>query len=291
MIKEIEAKQLLSSSKTPDTWFGIKYTMNLYRGCAHQCIYCDSRSDCYQIEDFKDTLVKINALELLAKELASKRVKGIIGTGSMNDPYAPVEKQYRLMRGALEIIERFRFPVHILTKSDLVLRDLDLIKKINQHSQALVSFTITTHDDQLGKKVEPGAPLVSARLNAIKMISGFGIPTGVLLMPVLPFIEDNWDNIREIVLKAKAYGASYILASFGMTQRSGQMEYYYQKLDELFPGVRLKHQRRFGKDYVCPAVNADALSAKFYQLCEDLGISTSIPFNKEPASAKQLSLF
>ena len=139
----------ITTSKTPDTWVGLKYTMNLYRGCAHQCIYCDSRSDCYQIENFRDTLVKVNALELLEKELAGKRIKGMIGTGSMNDPYAPVEQQYRLMRGALEIIERFHFPVHILTKSDLVLRDLDLIKKINHHSQALVSFTITTHDDQL----------------------------------------------------------------------------------------------------------------------------------------------
>jgi DNA repair photolyase len=291
MIKEIQAKQLLSSSKSPDPWFGIKYNMNLYRGCSHQCIYCDSRSECYQIEDFTGTLVKTNALQLLPRELASKRVKGVIGTGSMNDPYAPIEKKYQLTRGALEVIEQFRFPVHILTKSDLVLRDLDFIKKINQHSQALVSFTITTSDDQLGKKVEPGAPLVSARFQTMQKLSEAGIPTGVLLMPVLPFLEDNWENIRQIIETAHQQGAAYILASFGMTQRKGQQEYYYQKLDELFPGVRLKHEQRFGNDYVCPAVNADMLSKKFYALCEDLGMLTKIPYYRPQPAEKQLSLF
>jgi DNA repair photolyase len=236
-------------------------------------------------------LVKTNALQLLPRELASKRVKGVIGTGSMNDPYAPIEKKYQLTRGALEVIEQFRFPVHILTKSDLVLRDLDFIKKINQHSQALVSFTITTSDDQLGKKVEPGAPLVSARFQTMQKLSEAGIPTGVLLMPVLPFLEDNWENIRQIIETAHQQGAAYILASFGMTQRKGQQEYYYQKLDELFPGVRLKHEQRFGNDYVCPAVNADMLSKKFYALCEDLGMLTKIPYYRPQPAEKQLSLF
>ena len=152
MIKEIQAKTILSHSKAPDPWFGIQYTMNLYRGCQHQCIYCDSRSDCYQIENFNDTLVKVNALELLRKELPGKRVKGTVGTGSMNDPYAPVEKQYQLTRGALQLFVEHGFPVHVLTKSKLVMRDVDLLRQIEQDTQALVSFTITTCDDDSGKK-------------------------------------------------------------------------------------------------------------------------------------------
>jgi DNA repair photolyase len=157
---------MLSHVKQPDTWFGLKYNMNLYRGCQHQCIYCDSRSECYQIENFSDILYKENAIELLENELARKRVKGTIGTGSMNDPYMPVEKKLKLTRRALELIARFRFPVHIITKSDLVLRDLDLLQRINEVYTA-VSFTITTADDQLAKKLEPGASPPSARFRAM----------------------------------------------------------------------------------------------------------------------------
>lgn len=292
MIKEIQAKTLLSSSKNPDTWFGIKYNMNLYRGCSHQCIYCDSRSECYQIEDFNnDTLVKVNALDLLPRELASKRTKGVIGLGSMNDPYAPIERKYELTRGALEIIERFRFPVHIITKSDLVVRDLDHLQGINNDTSALISFTITTYDDVLGKKVEPGAPLVSARYKAMKTLADHGIPTGVTLMPVLPFIEDNWTNIREIVLRAKAHGATYVLPGFAMTQRKGQQEYYYKKLDELFPGVRIKHQRKFGNNYQCPANNAKQLYDQFDALCEEIGMETRALYYQPEAQSQQLSLF
>ncbi len=263
MIKEIHAKKILSHSKNPDPWFGIQYNMNLYRGCSHQCIYCDSRSDCYQIENFADTLVKINALELLSKELAGKRVKGTVGTGSMNDPYAPVERKYELTRGALEILARHGFPVHVLTKSDLVTRDADLLLAIQKRSFALVSFTITTFDDVLGKKVEPGAPLVSDRFAAMKFLADQGVRVGVSLMPVLPFIEDNWENIRQIVLLSKENGAGHILAAFGMTQRIGQQEYYYQKLDELFPGVREKHQHKFGNQYECSANQARKLHEQF----------------------------
>jgi|AutmiccommuBRH23_1029490.scaffolds.fasta_scaffold00388_51 DNA repair photolyase len=250
MIKEIQAKSILSHSKAPDPWFGIQYTMNLYRGCQHQCIYCDSRSDCYQIENFNDTLVKVNALDLLKKELPSKRIKGTIGTGSMNDPYAPVEKQYQLTRGALNLFLQYGFPVHVLTKSKLVMRDVDLLSQIAQDSQALVSFTITTYDDALGKKLEPGAALVSERLAAMQFLAKRGINVGVLLMPVLPFIEDNWENIRGIVEQAHAHGAGYILAAFGMTQRKGQQEHYLRQLERLFPGVKEKHLRAFGNRYV-----------------------------------------
>ncbi len=290
MIKEIQAKTILSHSKTPDPWFGIRYTMNLYRGCQHQCIYCDSCSDCYQIENFNDTLVKVNALELLKKELASKRIKGVVGTGSMNDPYAPVEKQYQLTRGALGLLVENGFPVHVLTKSKLVVRDADLLSQIARDTQALVSFTITTCDDGLGKKLEPGAALVSERLTAMQYLAERGIQVGVLLMPVLPFIEDNWENIRGIVELAHAYGAGYILAAFGMTQRKGSQEYYLRQLDRLFPGAKQKHLRAFGNRYECAANGAQELSDQFKALCAQKGIALKVPLYQPPKKIRQLSL-
>jgi DNA repair photolyase len=291
MIKEIEAKQLLSHSKNPDPWFGIKYSMNLYRGCQHQCIYCDSRSNCYRVENFSDIEVKINALELLPKELSSKRVKGTVGTGAMNDPYMPIERKYYLTGGALEILQKYNFPVHIITKSDMVTRDVHILQDIVKGSFGLVSFTITTCDDELGKIVEPGAPQVSARLNAMRKLSSSGIPVGVTLMPVLPFIEDNWDNIRTIVELAHDHGASYILPAFGMTQRDGQIEYYLKSLDKDFPGVKMQHLRAFGKRYECPANQSQMLSLKFYELCKTLGIATKVPFYQAESDLQQLSFF
>jgi len=210
MIKEIYAKGLLSHVKQPEPWFGLKYNMNLYRGCQHQCIYCDSRSSCYQIENFKDILVKVNAIDLLEDELSRKRVKGTIGTGSMNDPYMPVEEKLNLTGRALEVIARFGFSVHIITKSDLVLRDLDILREINRIYTA-VSFTITTTDEDLAIKLEPGAPAVSKRFDAMRVLSENGILTGVTMMPILPFLEDNEDNIAQIVTQAKEAGASYII--------------------------------------------------------------------------------
>src|SRR5512137_2350561 len=160
MIKEIQAKTLLGRVKGPDDWFGLYYNMNLYRGCQHQCIYCDSRSECYQIENFnQDVLIKANAIELLRRELAGKRFIGTIGTGSMNDPYMPLEAGLRLTRGALEVIAEAGFPVHVITKSDLVLRDIDLLEEIGRKSYAAVTFTVTTADDPLSRKLEPGAPV------------------------------------------------------------------------------------------------------------------------------------
>jgi len=276
MIKDIQAKVLLSSAKRPDPWFGIKYTMNLYRGCQHQCIYCDSRSECYQIENFSDILVKANAIDLLRKELARKRVKGTIGTGSMNDPYMPLEARLKLTGQALRVIADFRFPVHIITKSALVLRDLETLREISQ-VYAAVSFTITTADDELGKKLEPGASLVSDRFRAMQVLASNGILTGVTLMPVLPFIEDTEDNIAQIVARAHECGATYVLPSFGMTLRDRQRAYYYDQLDKLFPGLRRKYQERFGDRYSCSAPNATKLDKLFRELCNRYGIAARMP--------------
>lgn len=276
MIKEITAKVLLNPVKQPDDWFGLKYNMNLYRGCQHQCIYCDSRSECYQIENFSDVLVKVNAIDLLNDELSRKRVKGTIGTGSMNDPYMPLEAKRNLTGQALQVIADHHFPVHIVTKSDLVLKDLNTLLEINR-VYAAVSFTITTADDELAKKLEPGAPNVSDRLAAMKILADNGILTGVTLMPVLPFIEDNVENIRQIVTRACEAGASYIIPSFGMSLRDRQRDFYYDKLDKLFPGLRGAYEKRFGFQYHVPANNASELEKDFQGLCERWGIATRIP--------------
>jgi DNA repair photolyase len=284
MIKSIQAKVLLSHVKQPDSWFGLKYNMNLYRGCQHQCIYCDSRSLCYQIEDFRDILVKENAIELLESELARKRVKGTIGTGSMNDPYMPAEAKIGLTRRALEVIARLRFPVHVITKSDLVLRDLDLLRRINQ-VYAAVSFTITTADDRLARKVEPGAPPPSARLRAMKQLADNGILTGITMMPILPYLQDDEENIAQIVALAGEHGASYILPAFGVTLRDRQRSYYYTKLDQHFPGVRQEYERRFGDQYFAPARNHDALAGVLHALCRQAEIATHIrPFDGQQAT-------
>jgi DNA repair photolyase len=278
MIREIQAKTLLARVKGTDDWFGLYYNMNLYRGCQHQCIYCDSRSECYQIEDFNhDVLVKVNAVELLRRELAGKRVVGTIGTGSMNDPYMPLEKEICLTRRALEVIAGFGFPVHTITKSELVLRDLDLFAAIQQKTYAAVTFTVTTADDDLGRILEPGASVSSRRLAALRTLSLRGILAGITLMPVLPFIEDTGDNIRQIVTLAADNGAKYILPAFGMTLRDRQRAYYYAKLDKYFPGLRLRYEKAFGERYSAQARNARRLGQVFGELCEKFGIATRIP--------------
>lgn len=280
MIKDIEAKTLLASHTKPDSWFGCKYNMNLYRGCQHQCIYCDSRSECYQIENFADILVKANAIDKLEEELSGKRKKGVICFGSMNDPYMPIEKERKLTRQALEVIQKYGFPVHMLTKSDLVVRDIDLLAEIAT-SYAAVSFTITTVDDDLARNVEPGASLPSKRLIAMKKLADGGIYTGVTMMPILPFIEDTNQNIEAVIRQSHKYGAKYILPWIGMTLRDRQRAYYYQKLDTLFPGVRRKYEQAFGERYECNSPRIGELMELTKRLCKELGIAMKMEKYKE----------
>jgi DNA repair photolyase len=296
MIKEIQAKTMLARIKGTDDFFGLYYNMNLYRGCQHQCIYCDSRSECYQIENFNhDVLVKVNAVDLLHRELAGKRMVGTIGTGSMNDPYMPLEEKVRLTRRALEVINEFGFPVHTITKSDLVLRDLDLLADIQRQTYVAVTFTVTTADDALSRKLEPGAPVSSKRLAALRTLSQRGILTGITLMPVLPFIEDTEENIRRIVNLGAENGAKYILPAFGMTLRDRQRAYYYDKLDLHFPGLRTRYEKAFGEKYSAAAQNAPRLKQIFGELCEQHAIATRMPvFTPVPhlrQAREQLRLF
>lgn len=287
---EIEAKTLLTTIHEPDDLFGLKYNMNLYRGCQHQCIYCDSRSLCYGIENFNDILVKRNALELLERELSRKRVRGVIGTGSMHDPYMPLEKHTNLTGQALKIIARHRFGVHITTKSDLVVRDVEILREISQ-VHASVALSISTTDDVLSKKIEPGAPPVSRRFEAIRALTKQGIAAGVCMMPILPFIEDTPENITALVERAAESGASFILPWFGMSLRDRQRDYYYQQLDRIFPGLREKYERAYGSRYGCPARGSNQLAEIFYRLCAQYGIGTRVPPYRPQDEPKQFSLF
>jgi len=285
MVRSIIAKTLLGSVRQPEPWFGLKYNMNLYRGCQHGCIYCDTRSECYGIDNLEDVAVKTNALGLLDAELARKRVKGVIGFGSMNDCYQPIEAHLRMTRQALEIICRRGFPVHILTKSDLVLRDLDLLQQISR-TYAAVSFTVTTADEALAARVEPNAPSPTRRLAAMKQCAQAGLLTGAMMMPVLPFIEDTLENMLGVVRGVHQAGGRYIVAAFGMTLRDRQREYYYHQLDQLFPGLREKYVRTFGGSYSAGATNAPGLEAAFQDECARLGIATRIPLYQPQAAAQ-----
>ncbi len=286
----IQAKKLLSHVKQPDDWFGLKYNMNLYRGCQHQCIYCDTRSECYQVKNFSTEIrYKENFAELLRQELAAKRVHGTIGLGSMNDPYMPLEKQLSLTRKALMIIAEFQFPVHIITKSDLILRDLKILEKIAR-VYLTVSFSITTCEDRLARKIEPYAPLPSARWHALNILRQHKIQAGVLMMPLLPFIEDDRANIIGIVKNTAKNNGSYILPAFGMTLRDRQREYFFNKLDQLFPDIRPKYEAQFGNSYGCSVPRAKSLKKLFNSQCESFDLPRRIPFYQKN-KVEQLTLF
>ena len=234
----IPAKAIISGYSQNNSWFGNNYNMNIYKGCSHGCIYCDSRSDCYRVDNFDRVRAKENALALIERELKSKRKKGVVGTGAMSDPYNPFEKEYNLTRGALELINRFGFGVSIATKSNLIVRDIDILKEISKHSPVLVKITITAACDTLCKKIEPHAALSSQRFEVIRELSEEGIFTGILMMPILPFIEDTEDNISRIIDLAYQKGEKFIYNAFGMTLRQNQRDWYYTKLDELFPRIK-----------------------------------------------------
>ena len=254
-----EAKSILSSPKG----------MNLYRGCTHGCIYCDSRSKCYQIHHaFEDVEVKSNAPELLEQALKRKRKKCMIGTGSMSDPYLPIESNLGLTRHCLDIIEENGFGLSILTKSNLILRDFDLLKKINQKAKCVVQMTLTTFDEDLCRIVEPNVSTTRERFETLKIMHENGIPTIVWLCPILPFINDTEENLNGILNYCIEAGVKGILCfGFGMTLREGDREYYYSKLDEHFPGIKEKYQHKYGNAYEVMSENNPALMKLFLEIC------------------------
>ena len=291
----LKAKKILSAYAESEAWFGIHYNMNLYKGCSHGCIYCDSRSACYRIEHFDQVKGKENALTLLERELKTKRKRGVVGTGAMSDPYNPMERKYELTKGALKLLHRYGYGMAIATKSNLICRDIGLLQDISSHSPVLVKITITAAEDTLCKKIEPNVSPSSARFAAIRELSRAGIFVGVLCMPMLPFIEDSEENIQGIVEQAYESGAKFVYPAFGVTLRDVQREWYYKQLEVLFPSLKEKYIKTFGNAYSCNAENSKNLFLHFSNLCEEYGLlykmKDIIPAYKKQNEPLRLSLF
>ena len=251
-----------------------KNGMNLYRGCLHGCIYCDSRSKCYHMEhDFEDIEVKENAIELLNQALKHKRKKCMIGTGSMTDPYIPLEMELEYVRKALCLIYEYGFGFTVITKSNRILRDLDLLQKINERAKCVVQITLTTADEELCKKLEPNVSTTAERFEVLKRLRDAGIPTVVWLSPILPFINDTEENINAILdmcFEARVKGI--ICFGMGLTLRDGNREYFYRQLDRLFPGLKEQYIRRYGNQYEIPSPNHGRLMRLFHSRCERNGV-------------------
>jgi len=275
-VEEIAAKTIVTRNKST-AWFGAEYNMNLYRGCSHGCIYCDSRSDCYGTVDFDRVRVKKDALRIVRDDLRRKVRWGVVATGSMSDPYNPHEREMQLTRHALELVAVYGFGAAVATKSTLVTRDVDIFKEIAQQAPVLIKMTVTTADDELCAKVEPHVALSSARLAAVEALSRQGIYTGILLMPVLPFLEDSTENVVRILRLASNAGARFVYPSFGVTLRQSQRTYFLDRLEELFPGTAQKYLNRYGSGYQCASPRAKELHQVFREECGRLGLLYKMP--------------
>ncbi len=260
----VTAKGILSS----------KNAMNLYRGCSHGCIYCDSRSRCYHMDHaFEDIEVKENAVELLENALQHKRKKCMISTGSMTDPYIPLEMEIGNVRKALHLIDEYGFGFTVITKSDRILRDIDLLQKINEKTKCVVQMTLTTCDEDLCQSIEPNVSTTGERFEVLKQMRDAGIPTIVWMTPILPFINDTESNISGILdmcIEADVYGI--ICYGMGLTLREGNREYFYKQLDRLFPQLKEKYIRTYGNQYMVTSPDHDRLMTLFYEKCRRNGI-------------------
>ena len=274
----IPAKHILIRSKST-AWFGTDHTVNLYRGCCHGCLYCDSRSDCYRNPNFDRVTAKADALRILRDELARKVRPAFIGMGAMSDPYNPFEEELLLTRHALELIDAYDCGVSVDTKSDLIVRDIDLYQSIQAHSPVICKLTVTTVDEELAAKVEPRAPSPARRLEAIRKLAEAGLFCGVLLMPVLPFLEDRPEQVLSVVDRSADAGAKFIYSGFGVTMRQGQREHFLRELDRTFPGEHLsrRYLARYGDRYRCPSPRARELWEVFTARCRERGLLYQMP--------------
>ena len=287
----VDAKGIITSNSG-------MHGMNIYRGCTHGCIYCDSRSKCYGFtHDFEDIEVKQNAPELLEKTLKSKRKKCMIGTGAMSDPYMHCEEKLGLTKKCLEIISRYEFGLAIQTKSDMILRDIDLLDEINQKSKCVVQMTLTTYDDDLCKILEPNVCNTKRRIEVLEEMQKRGIPTVVWMTPILPFINDTATNITSILNECVRVGVKGVIDfGMGLTLREGDREYYYEALDKFFPGLKEKYISRYGNAYELPSPNAKDLYSVFYKICNDNKIMSTAEecfryMNDFPDKYRQMSIF
>ena len=286
-----EAKNILTGKSG-------RYGMNIYRGCSHGCIYCDSRSRCYQFDHpFEDIEVKKNAPELLEAALRSKRNKCMIGTGSMSDPYMHCEEKLMLTKRCLEIILKHGFGAAVQTKSDRILRDIDLLDEINKNAKSVVQMTLTTYNDELCKIVEPNVCNTKRRIEVLEKMQERGIPTVVWLSPVLPYINDTEDNIRRILDACVSVGVKGIICfGMGLTLRDGDREYYYAALDKHFPGLKERYIREYGDSYIVSSPNNDRLMSIFEDVCSRYGIISKADecfsfMQESPQKEIQLSMF
>ena len=287
----VDAKGILTSKN------GIN-GMNIYRGCSHGCIYCDSRSKCYQFtHPFEDIEVKQNTPELLEKALRSKRKKCMIGTGAMSDPYMHCEVKLGLTRKCLEIIRDYEFGLAIQTKSDRIMRDIDLLDEINQKAKCVVQMTLTTYDDDLCKILEPNVCNTKRRIEVLSEMHERGIPTIVWMTPILPFINDTEENITSILNECVRVGVKGVIDfGMGLTLREGDREYYYAALDKHFPGMKERYIRQYGNAYELPSPHAKELRTIFQRICKENGLLLSpkacFEFMQElPEKYSQMSLF
>lgn len=287
----VDAKGILTGS-------GGHYGMNIYRGCSHGCIYCDSRSRCYQFtHTFEDIEVKRNAPELLEAALKSKRKKSMIGTGAMSDPYMHCEEKLRLTRRCLQIILQYGFGAAVQTKSDRILQDIDLLDEINQKTKCVVQMTLTTFDDDLCRIIEPNVCSTKRRIDVLMEMKKRGIPTVVWLTPILPFINDTEENIKAILDECIRVGVKGIICfDMGLTLRDGDREYYYAALDKHFPGMKKRYMERYGNSYELPSPKAKELMTIFMNICKAHGILCTPEecfgyLNEFPEKYKQMSIF
>ena len=274
------------------------YGMNIYRGCSHGCIYCDSRSKCYQFtHPFEDIEVKRNAPELLEIALRSKRKRCMIGTGAMSDPYMHCEEELRLTRKCLEIIRKYGFGAAIQTKSDRILQDIDLLDEINRSAKCVVQITLTTYDDDLCSILEPNVCNTKRRIEVLEKMQERGIPTIVWLTPILPFINDTEENITSIMNECVRTGVKGIIDfGMGLTLREGDREYYYSALDKHFPGLKQRYIRTYGNAYELPSPNAKELTAVYTRICRENSMMSTpeecFSFMRElPEKNSQISIF
>jgi DNA repair photolyase len=248
--------------------------MNISRGCIHGCIYCDARSKCYNMDhEFEDVEIKINAPKLLEEAIKKKRKKCMIGTGAMSDPYIPIPENLDNIRTCLAVIEKYGFGLAIQTKSNLILRDLDLLKRINNKAKCIVEITLTTHDEQLCKIIEPNVSTTKERFDMLKTMRDNNIQTIVWLSPILPFINDTKENLIEILnycTEARVYGI--ICFGMGLTLREGDREYFYKNLDKYFPGIKEKYRKRYGNNYILTSDNNKELMEIFNRICDENNI-------------------
>lgn len=281
-VKEIQAKSILRKQSKIESWFLSYYGMNLYRGCSHNCVYCDGRSEKYRVDgEFgEDVVVKTNAVDVLSRELSSKLKPGyILLGGGVGDSYQPIEEKYRLTRKTLELLTKYNCPIHVLTKSTLVKRDFDLLRKINDKNRVIVSFSFSSADDKISKIFEPGVPPPSQRLETMRFFKENDIAVGMFLLPVIPFITDKPDVMHETIKKANDVGVDFIIFG-GMTLKDGkQKDYFFKTLQDVYPDLVVDYHNIYKGDKWGNAVGEyyDSINQMFYAITKEYKIPRRIP--------------